>query len=215
MVTDESTREAFSLALGHVDPHDVVEFQVDGSKLLAHVAVDVDEHHRRLGAGCAAITSTRSLHALWELPDGIPVSESALSDTNANTIKTFPYGLVRRSGRTFLREYQPVVTVLAVAVVAVAVDIAIRRVRTQPTIFRRVAICDVVKDARIVDSAEAVKSARLNGIGVVTTSTSGRCSEVLVEPAAGVLGVPAVYRWWVGELAYHEWSQAQSAHSLS
>ena len=36
---------------------------------------------------------------------------------------------------------------------------------------------------------------------------SGSDPEVVVKPDASVTGRPAVYRWWIAELAYARWIQ--------
>jgi hypothetical protein len=51
----------------------------------------------------------------------------------------------------------------------------------------------------------ATCAAREWGIGIARVDEHG--VEVLVPAEPGVVGVPAVYRWWVAELAYRQWLQ--------
>jgi hypothetical protein len=63
------------------------------------------------------------------------------------------------------------------------------------------------------DTASAIAAGHAGGIGVVVVSAVG--AELLVEPRPPLLGVPAVYRWWISELSYRNWGYANCAHCRS
>ena len=74
---------------------------------------------------------------------------------------------------------------------------AVRQVAQHPPIYQRVAVCTHHS------SPDAIDVAQRFGIAAVQTSADGTL--VLSEPSGPELGVPAVYRWWVSELAYRSW----------
>jgi hypothetical protein len=190
---------------------DVVELRVDGVRCFASFALDASEDRRRRAMAVGPTTDRRLLHALWDLPEDVPVPWGSLDALDAATLREVGRGFVQDLGGAVLRLYRPAGRVTAVAAIAGRLDEAVRRVGQYPPIFRRLAVCVGVNDVRDEDVDLAVRY----GIGGVVLQESQ--ARVVVDPAPPQLGVPSVYRWWIGELAYRNrsYTPTASAHSRS
>lgn len=187
----------------------VVELVVGGARWFTVFTPSAEEHRRRQLNGLGAVTDTGLLHALWALPEDIPVPLGALRPDDANTLKQAGGGHALDHRGAVTRSFRAAGTVTAVAVVATLLNDAVRRVMQLPPIYRRVAIPTASRGVR----TEALDRARTTGVGVVEVDAG--VPAVRLAPAAAVLGVPAVYRWWVSELAYRNWRHANCAHCTS
>jgi hypothetical protein len=205
-----ATARAALAALGNRDSCEcsVVELRIDGSRFAARFDLDYREHHRRQRAGAGAATSTGLLHALWELPAHVPVPATCLGDLDRSTLREFGAGYVEGT-EELTRTFAPVATVTAVVVVAKGMNEAMARASRLPPIFWRLA-ASLRRPARFED---AVTAGHASGVGGVVVGGGG--SEVVVAPRAPMRGVPAVYRWWLGELAYRNWAVGNCAHCVS
>jgi hypothetical protein len=193
-----SARTAFGAVERTCEPshHEVVELSVDGVRCFASFAPDASELQRRQATNAGAATDRRLLHALWELPEGVPVSWCSLDPFDVATLRDVGEGYIHDLGSAVLRSYRPAGKVTAVAAVAGRLDEAVRRVGQYPPIFRRLAVCVGVK---CVQDDEIDLAIRYGIGGVVLQESEAR---VVAEPAPPRLGVPSVYRWWISELAY-------------
>ncbi|MDQ1536287.1 MAG: hypothetical protein QOE58_680 [Actinomycetota bacterium] len=186
----------------------VVELRIDGNRFFVEFAIDREEHRRRRALGVGAASGTGLLHALWELPAGIPIPEQCLTQRDVSTLRDHGKGYVEGTD-VLTRSFSPAGTIRAVVVVANQLDEAIGRLRRLPPIFRRLAVA-LRSPAR---SASASVLGGTTGIGTAVIGRGG--AELLVAPAPAILGVPAVYRWWLAELAYRNWEYVNCAHCVS
>jgi len=182
----------------------VVELHIDGNRFAVEFDLDRGEHRRRQALGIGPATNTGLLHALWELPAGISVPAGCLSEKDLATLGELGEGYVECTDDVS-RTFSPAGTITAVVVVADGMDEAITRVSRLPPIFRRLAVA-FRHPCR--DQSTASKS----GIGSAVFASGG--IKALVAPGPAVRGVPAVYRWWLGEIAYRNWGQANCAHCV-
>jgi hypothetical protein len=180
-----------------------VPLRVDGSSYLAGLHLTGAEHLRRRHLGLGAASSRALLHALWSLPHGVPVPWDSISDLDRVTLLEEGSGWVIDDGRTALRTYQPAGAVGSVVVTDGSLSRAVSRVAAHPPTFRRMALWrrestrPPQRHLKQLDRAEAL------GIGVYTMQAN-ECIE-LVTPAPAVVGLPAVFRWWIAEIAYRNW----------
>lgn len=186
----------------------VVDLQVDRSRFAAAFELNVDEHRRRQAIGAGAVTRTGLLHALWQLPVGIPFPASSLSVADVSTLREMGEGFV--DGTSILtRTYEPAARVTAVVTVANGAGDALARASSLPAIFWRLA----VSRRRPADMDRAIARGEAAGVGAIVMTADG--PDVIVAPRAPKRGVPAVYRWWLGELAYRNWGGGNCAHCSS
>ncbi len=186
---------------------ELVHVDVDGDTWIAGLSVDEHEHCRRVELGLGAIVDRRLLHALWALPGGEPVEQSSLAEIDATTLRQHGKLLVDRVGGQLLRRFRPAGSVGIAIVADRRAEDAIQRLSHVPPIFPRLAV------AGEEPGGEAIGLAHRRRVGLAALH-SGRY-EVKVEPSQPILGSPAVYRWWVAELAYERWLYAHSAHCRS
>lgn len=186
----------------------LVELCIDGSNLVALFEVDAAEHDRRTAVGVGAATSTGLLHALWELPEGVQIPRSRLSRRDLSTIETLGHGFVKGAD-DLTRVYVPAGHISALVVVKRDLSTAIKRTSLLPGIYWRVAAA--TRSGPPFDEAHAT-SVRT---GVGATVVSGGEVTVVAEPHAPVIGLPAVVRWWLAELAYRNWGYGNCAHCSS
>lgn len=176
---------------------ELAEVAIDGVSWFAGFEIDLVEHHRRVSVGLGAVVDRRVLHAMWELPEGVSIPESNLSAADRSTLRDCDPGVVERSGGRVARLFHPAGSVkLAVAGSRRAAD-GLRRTAVIPPIFERLVV------SAIKPSCRDAELATRRGIGLVWSSPDGPV--VFVPPRAAHVGVPAVYRWWVGEIAYGRW----------
>lgn len=181
--------------------------RIEGRELIAAFDPDVGEHERRSAVGAGPVTSRALLYGLWLLPAGVRVPNEAIPEVKLQRLRAarhFAYD----DGRSFERLYSPAGAVRAIAIAGS---------NSERNVEHAIRFTPIVQRVVVADSASEPSSATLDlaerwGIGVVTAR---RCDcEVLVQPAPAVVGVPAVYRWWLAELAYESWIQ-QSAQPVS
>lgn len=175
----------------------VVAVTIDGVRIAAGFDVDRTEHARRHATGVGAITATSLLHGLWLLPSQVPVPADALPDHKREPLSKLP-GLVAAIDDELQRIYEPAGVVRAIACGGRSPGKAIEGAARFSPIFRRYAA--VAPDATTV---AAIASAIARGVGVV--ETDGVEARVICDAPDALLGVPAVYRWWVAELTYEAW----------
>jgi hypothetical protein len=182
---------------------EVVPAVLDGRTVLLGLELDMAEHSRRLESSAAA-PSRGLLHALWALPAGHPCPASSLDRLDADTLEIEGRGFVTNSGGSITRTYRPAGHVRAIGVVSRRLADAVAAAGQFPPIFRRYAISMRAASA----DNHAVTAARAVGVGAAVTA-SGRLRE-LVGVETPRVGVPAVYRWWLAEVAYRSWRQANA-----
>lgn len=205
---------ALQKALGiRSDGSHLVETRIDGTTYLAHLITDDDQLEHRVAFAIGAVTSTAALHALWSLPLAA-ATVADLSEIDVETIGDLPPGLVEViDGDLVARRYQPIGDVRLLATVSRSLRGGLRRAVAIPPIFERVCVWRT-DSAQVAPTTESVAMARRSGTGIIRLA--GAEAEVVVEPRKRVVGVPAVYRWWVAELAYgSRLRQAQSAQAVS
>ena len=191
-------------ALHVFDGSVLVDVAVEGAPWVLGIAVDDLEAQRR-GTG-GAVVDRRLLHALWELPGGVDVPAYGIDEDDLDVLRRFGDGHVSSVGDCLRREFRPACTVThSVGVARRGVD-AIRRACAAPPIYTRVAV------ARRITQGD-IDLAILKGVGLI--AADGSSADVLVEARARVIGSPAVYRWWIAELAYDAWCHAQAAQRSS
>lgn len=194
-------------AMSTVSALPVVPIALDGQCVLAALDVDPGEHERRAAARLGAVTSTGLLHALWLLPSGVPVATENVPPLKRQRLRA-AQGFVNEHRNRFERRYSPPGVVRSVGFTAASWNRAIDRAAAFTPIFERLAITP----CQPTPSRAALTIARTNGIGVLQLGPHG--DTLVVPPRAAVRGVPAVYRWWIAELAYARWRQ-DSAQPVS
>lgn len=205
----DAARAALKQSFGGLDGCEcsVIELHIDGNRFAVHFQVDLKEHHRRQQVGAGAATNTGLLHALWELPAGISIPVSCLRDLDLMTLSALGEGYVEGND-VLIRTFAPAGVVTAVVVVANGIDEALARASRLPPIFWRIGAA--LRPSR---AGAGIAAGEASGIGVVVMTDGG--ADVMVAPRPPVLGVPAVYRWWLGELAYRSWGYGNCAHCVS
>lgn len=203
-------RDALTASLGLRDGCDcaVIELHIDGLRFGVEFRVDWGEHRRRQRLGLGAATNTGLLHALWELPAGLAIPADCLDERNRTTLRELGDGYVEGTA-TFTRTFTPAGSISAVVVVADRMSGALSRVGRLPPIFWRIAAARR-QPANVREAA--MLCARI-GVGGVVVTPDG-ATEV-AAPKSPVRGVPAVYRWWLSELAYRNWGSGNCAHCVS
>lgn len=174
---------------------------VDRRAYTVGLQLDNWEHQRRQELGLGALNSTGLLHALWELPYGIPFPITAFKMIDRETLSESNSGWVTRRHDSFLREYQPPGVIRSVVVSDQSLDRAVTKVAEHPAIFRRVATWQTAAPIRLTAVSDlALTRAKTLGVGVEVDD--GIRKYELVPPARAMRGNPAVFRWWLAELAY-------------
>ncbi len=187
----------------------VVQLSIDGARFAVVFSPDSLEHQRRKEAGVGAATDTGLLHALWTLPLGLPIPLGSLDPADATTLAKLGRGYIDRTGDTATRVFSPAGVVTTAVVVAQRLGDAVRRVAQQPPIFGRLA----ASWRHPGMGSAAVALATESGVGAVVLTKAG--PGLLVAPRPAERGVPAVYRWWISELAYRNWTYTNCAHCRS
>lgn len=185
----------------------VVPVRLDGRVVIAAFAPDADEHERRSAAGAGAVTSCALLYGLWLLPAGVPVPAEAIPEVKRHRLRAAEH-FAHEDGRSFERLYSPAGTVKAIGIAGPDTERSVEQAIRFTPIVQRV----VVTDPAAQPSSAALDRAERWGVGVVTAREDG--CDLLLRPAPAVIGVPAVYRWWLAELAYESWIQ-ESAQPVS
>lgn len=184
--------------------HEVpVPLCVDGSFYIAGLRLDQAEHLRRSEVCLCAVTSTGLLHALWELPLGVPFPIRALAPMDQETLKQEGRGWAEERHEEVVRVYRPAGLIGCVAVPDRSLAKAVQKAAAHPPTVRRTAVwMTSTKDVSAKTTALLSYALSL-GIGVLAVDGSRVCE--LVRPADAIGGRPAVFRWWQAELAYRNW----------
>jgi hypothetical protein len=176
----------------------VVDITIDGIQMLAAFEPDLKEHMRRSEADVGAVTSTGLLHGLWLLPSGVPVPVADIPVNKRARLEQAKH-LVEVTEGHFERHYSPPGAVRAVGFRGGRTDRALRQAAGFTPIVQRL----VIGERPMFPSIDALRTAEASGVGLV--EHLGGITSVLLAPRAAELGVPAVYRWWIAELAYSMW----------
>lgn len=190
------TPSTTAAALAQVLGTPVVDVEIDGKGLSLAISVDLAEHERRQTAGAGAVTSTGMLHGLWLLPSGGTVPAVEVPPRKRGRFRSEP-GWVSEGPSGFQRLYSPAGVVTAAAVTRARSVNALRIASALPPIFERYVVLNA-------PSQEVTADARDAGVGVIATGDGPR---IVAEPKTCVTGRPAVYRWWIAEIAYDRWLQ--------
>jgi hypothetical protein len=138
----------------------------------------------------------------------LPCPASSLSVEDVSTLQELGAGFV--DGTSVLtRTYVPAARVTAVVSVADGLGDALTRASFLPAIFWRLA----VSRRHPAHMDLAVARGQAAGVGAIVVNADG--PDVIVTPRPPKRGVPAVYRWWLGELAYRNWGGGNCAHCSS
>jgi len=184
-------------ALASVTSLDVVSVALEGATVLAAFEVDEVEDQRRRALGAGAVTSTGLLHALWLLPSAIPVPIAAVPTVKRHRLSNAPSFVAVRDTE-FERLYAPPGVVRAVGFAkGSAAQRLDRATRFTPIVQRFIVLPPPARPSRA-----SVMRAEIDGIGVLVEESPVR---IVVPAAQAEYGVPAVYRWWLAELAYERW----------
>jgi hypothetical protein len=181
----------------------VAELCVDSHSFSAVLQLDLEEHADRQHRGLGAVDATGLLHALWTLPHGIGFPRSVIDPLDLRTLAEQGTPWVEDDCGSIRRRYRPIGTVDLVAVAHSSLSRAVSRVAEHPPSFRRLAIWLTDSSPIRTGTGHAFESAANRGIGIAAVGDWG-CA-LLLEPAARVTGRPAVYRWWLAEIAYRNW----------
>jgi hypothetical protein len=90
--------------------------RLSGAIADAFIVCDAHEHARRQRAELGAVTSMQLIDAVMNLPTGMPVRLSDLSDITRGHLDSAPPGVVEADGEWVTRLLSPPVTVVAIAV---------------------------------------------------------------------------------------------------
>lgn len=198
--------QSVSCALQAAVDMKVVLVTIDGVRVAAAFELDLAEHRRRQALGIGAVTATSLLHGLWLLPNGIPVPATAVPDHKHDRLSRLP-ALVTSIDNQLRRTYEPPGVVRALASRGRSARRAVERVARFSPIFYRYA---VVNGDRLLPAI--ITYAFENGVGIL--QTDGEEARLVSAAPEAVRGVPAVYRWWIAELAYEAWLY-ESTHPVS
>ena len=200
-------RDCARRALEKMTALSAVVLHLEGKEVIAAFELDVSEHERRSAADAGEVTSRALLHALWLLPAGIPVPTVAIAEPKRQHLRAAAH-FAHENGKGFERLYSPAGSVNAIAIAGADTGRCVEHAIRFTPMVQRV----VITDAPSKPSTATLDRAARWGVGVVTAWDDG--CDVLSHPAPAVVGVPAVYRWWLAELAYESWLQ-QSAQPVS
>ncbi len=154
-------------------------------------------------SGPGALTSTGLLHALWELPLGIPWPSDMLQPRDLESLGEARVGWVKLEADRVERYYRPPGRVIVVAAADRSLSRAIRRVIAHPPTSQRIGLWTSGTTRPHPNAAGSLDLAREHGIGVIAANEGSE--HVIVAPKAAVVGRPSIYRWWQAELAYRNW----------
>lgn len=191
----------------------VVDVKLEGKERICVLALNRDEHRKRLDRGLGALTSLGPLHALWSLPAESPLICDRMTPEDLETLQSLPDGYVERAEAALRRNYEPPGFVRLVGVVGRNLDRLLAQTHSIAPIVQRVAIWRRHDHPPSVSAALGVRLTR-SGLGLVSIDDEGN-AVILQQPAEAQPGVPAVYRWWVAEKAYESWLYAQRAQAES
>lgn len=154
---------------------------------------------RRASLGLGAITSTGVLHALWSTPIQ-PISRGAFDDINLHTLDSLSEALVSHDENgTTSRIYHPIGEIVALYTLDKSIRQGVKRAIRIPPIFKRLCIWVNHESCKNVDKQTLLYAQRAR-TGVISLCNTH--VEELIRPHNRIPGIPAVFRWWVAELAY-------------
>lgn len=179
----------------------VVRVFLEGRSVLLGFDPDPYEHPRRVQRGLGAVRSRRLLQALWSLPHEMPWATTGLDPVDLRTLGEAGGGHVEFTDSVIRRTYQPPGLVRSVGLWRKELANAVCGVGQFPAIFSRHALA-TREGARC---EEALATAAALGIGAAVSARDGLKVHTNAHPPQQ--GVPGVYRWWIAEMAYHEWRQ--------
>lgn len=179
----------------------VVSLAIDGLRVAASFDLDDGEHQRRSLLGVGPVTSLALLHSLWMIPGGGVVPESSLPPVKVALLRSANHSAVETDSG-FERLYSAPGVVRSIGFAGRNADNVISQAMRFTPIFQRVA---VFPQSIRRPSSSLLAKAREWGVGVYYAD--GLEFETIVEPAEAVRGRPAVYRWWIAEIAYRSWLQ--------
>ena len=174
--------------------------RIDGRALIAAFELNPSEHTRRATLGAGAVTSRAVLHGLWLLPMGIPVRADEIPAMKRRRLRESSH-FAAETEAGFQRLYSPACIVRAVAFAGSDATRCVEHAMRFPPIVQRVVVTEEGRPA----PNEVRRLAVEFGVGMIELRE--RDYVVLEQPPEPVVGVPAVYRWWIGELAYEAWLQ--------
>lgn len=180
---------------------------LDGRGLVAAFEPDHHEHRRRSSLDVGAVTSRPVLHGLWLLPAGIPVPSEAIAPLKRRRLRDARHFALER-GTTFERLYSPPGAVRAVAFRGTKPTRCVEAAVRFTPIVERI----IITSANVPASPSDLSVASEYGIGMIEATEQE--TRVVLPPKNAVIGVPAVYRWWLAEIAYEGWLQ-QNAQPVS
>jgi hypothetical protein len=189
--------QSLSCALRAAVDMTVLLVTIDGVRAAVAFEPDLTEHRRRQALGVGAVTATSVLHGLWLLPSRIPVPAAAVPDHKRDRLLRLP-AFVTSIDDQLRRTYEPPGVVRALASGGRSARRAVERVARFSPIFYRYA---VVNGDRLLPAV--MTYAFENGVGLL--QTDGEVARLVSAAPKAVCGVPAVYRWWIAELAYEAW----------
>lgn len=190
----------------------VVQLWLEGLPFLAQFRPDEEEIRRRKLTGVESVRSLGLLHALWSIPKyGTAVDSLRLIDLT--TLENDQSGLVSVEAGRVQHSYAPPGEVLLFAARRSNYDLAIQRALGVPPVFGRAALWDAPKDEGHRESV-LLRTAQRNGVGLGELRYE-REWEIIQRPRQPITGVQGVYRWFVAELAFESWLQAQRAQLSS
>ncbi len=176
---------------------------VEGRPYVAGLELNLQEHSRRQLAGLEAVTSTGLLHALWELPYGVPFPTQSFNVLDRATLESAEDGWVEKQDDTFVRLYQPVGTIRSIIVSDRSLARAVAKAASHSPTIRRFAIWRTSTTGKSPNAVETLLRARMLGVGVIAVDDAQFVE--LVAPAEAIRSRPVVFRWWQAELAYRNW----------
>jgi hypothetical protein len=179
----------------------VVSLAIDGLRVAASFDLNEGEHHRRSLLGVGPVTSLSLLHSLWMIPAGGFVPARSLPSAKVALLRTASDAAVETNSG-FERLYSPPGFVRSIGFAGRHAENVISQAIRFTPIFQRVA---VLPQSVKRPSSALLATAREWGVGVYYADAIE--VETVVEPAEAVRGRPAVYRWWIAELAYRSWLQ--------
>lgn len=189
--------QSLSCALRAAVDMKVLLVTIDRVRVAVAFEPDLSEHRRRQALGTGAVTATSVLHGLWLLPSRIPVPAAALPDHKRDRLSRLP-ALVTSIDDQLRRTYEAPGVVRALASGGRSARRAVELVARFSPIFYRYAVVNGDSSLPAV-----ITYAFENGVGVLQTDDEE--ARVVSAAPEAVRGVPAVYRWWIAELAYEAW----------
>jgi hypothetical protein len=174
-----------------------VDVVVEGRRLVVVFTPDAAEHQRRADCDAGAVKSRRLLHALWALPADLRWPASAVTSDDVATLEHEGPGFVTVADGHVERHYRPAGRVDAIVTCRRHLSDAVAAAASFPPVFRRYAMAERTPK----QTADMYADAEQCGVGILLADgTHGP-----VPAAEPIVGVPAVYRWWLAEVAYDAW----------